>query len=110
MSKKIIRGANIVGSLVFTSGMTGTLGDVKTQIRNTLEKLKGVLESAGTSFENVVKETVYLADLKDRERYLNKIWKEAFPDNPPSRRTCIQVGLAPDVLVEIELVAVIPEK
>jgi 2-iminobutanoate/2-iminopropanoate deaminase len=109
MYKKVIPGANIVGNLVFTSGMTGTPGDVETQIRNTLKKLKSVLESAGTSFENVIKATVYLADLKDRERHLNKIWKETFPENPPSR-TCIQVGLAPDDLVEIELVAVIPEK
>jgi len=109
MSKKVIPGANIVGNLVFTSGMTGRPGDVETQIRNTLKKLQATLESAGTTFENVVKATVYLADLKDRERYLNKIWRETFPENPPSR-TCIQVGLAPDDLVEIELVAAIPEK
>lgn len=109
MSKKVIPGANIVGNLVFTSGMTGRPGDVETQISFTLKKLKSVLESAGTSFENVVKATVYLADLNDRERYLNKIWRETFPENPPSR-TCVQVGLAPDDLVEIELVAVIPGK
>lgn len=109
MSKRVIPGANIVGNLVFTSGMTGSPGDVETQIRNTLKKLKSVLEGAGTSFENVVKGTVYLADLNDREGYLNKIWKETFPENPPSR-TCVQVGLAPGDFVEIELVAVIPEK
>jgi len=107
MSKKVIPGAVIVGNMVYTSGMTGGPGDVETQIRNTLKKLKETLEAAGTSFENVVKATVYLADLNDRERYLNKIWRETFPENPPAR-TCVQVGLAPGTAVEIEMVAVIP--
>ena len=109
LSRKVIEGAVIVGNLVFTSGITGRPGDVETQIRNTLNKLKSILEAAGTSFENVVKATVYLADLNDRERYLNKIWQETFPKNPPAR-TCIQAGLAPGTFVEIEMVAVIPEK
>jgi len=109
MSKRVVSGAVIVGNLVFTSGMTGSPGDVETQIRNTLSRLKTALENAGTSFENVVKATVYLTDLGDRERYLNKIWRETFPENPPSR-TCVQAGLAPGTFVEIELVAVIPEK
>jgi 2-iminobutanoate/2-iminopropanoate deaminase len=109
MSKRVIPGAVIVGNLVFTSGMTGGPGDVETQIKNTLSRLKATLENAGTSFENVIKATVYLADLSDRERYLNKIWRETFPQNPPAR-TCVQVGLGPGTAVEIEMVAVIPEK
>ncbi len=105
----LISGAVVVGNLVFTAGMTGGSGDTETQIRNTFKRLKEVLEKAGTSFEHVVKGTVYLKDLSDREKYLNKIWKEMFPNNPPAR-TCIEVGLAGDTRVEIELIAVIPEK
>jgi len=105
----LISGAIVVGNLVFTAGMTGGSGDTETQIRNTFQRLKEVLEKAGTSLENVVKATVYLTDLSDREKYLNKIWKEMFPENPPAR-TCIQVGLAGDTKVEIEMIAVIPEK
>ncbi|MEM2876230.1 MAG: RidA family protein [Candidatus Bathyarchaeia archaeon] len=115
MSRKVvspgdlISGAIVVGDLVFTAGMTGGSGDTETQIRNTFSRLKDVLEKAGTSMENVVKATVYLTDLADRERYLNKIWKEMFPKNPPAR-TCIQAGLAGDTKVEIEMIAVIPKK
>ena len=109
-NRGLISGANVVGNLVFTSGMTGgSKGDAETQIRNTFSRLKEALEKAGTSFENVLKATVYLTDLSDREKYLNKIWKETFPENPPSR-TCIQVGLAGNLKVEIEMIAVIPEK
>lgn len=82
---------------------------MRTQIKKTFDKLRAVLEEAGTTFDSVIKATVYLADLKDRERYLNDVWRETFPKNPPAR-TCIQAGLAPDTSVEIELVAMIPEK
>jgi len=105
----LISGAVVVGNLVYTSGMIGGSGDTETQIRKIFEDLKKVLEEAGTSLKNVVKATVYLTDLSDREKYLNKIWKEIFPKNAPARTT-IQVGLAGDTKVEIELVAVIPKK
>ncbi len=109
MSEKLISDYVIVGKLVFTSGMTGGPGDVKTQIKNTLEKLRKTLEEAGTSFDNVIKATVYLADISDRKRYLNDLWREAFPKNLPAR-TCVQVGMDPGVAVEIEMIAKIPEK
>ena len=104
---KHLSGAVIISQLVFTSGITGKPGDAETQIRNTLTKLKSILEEAGTSFENVVKATVYLTNLEDREHYLNKIWRETFPKNSPAR-TCVQVCLSPETLVEIEMIATIP--
>ena len=69
MSLKRIRGATIIGDLVFTSGMSGGTGDVETQIRTSLGKLEAALKEAGTSFEKVVKAIVYLADLNDRLKY-----------------------------------------
>ena len=108
MSKKVIEGAVVVDNMVFTGGVTGRPSDPETQIRHTLNRLKSILEEAGTSLENVVKATVYLTNLEDRARYLNKIWRETFPKNPPAR-TCVQVGLSPETAVEIEMVAVIPK-
>ena len=96
---KLISGANVIGNLVYTV----------TQIRNTFQRLKDVLEKSGTSMDNVLKATVFLADLSDRSKYLNGIWKEYFPHNPPSR-TCIQVGLSDGIKIEIEMIAFIPEK
>jgi len=109
LSERLISEAVVVGNMVFTCGMTGEPGDVETQIKKTLGKLKVALERNGTSFDHVAKATVYLADLRDRERYLNDIWRETFSENPPAR-TCVQAGLAPGVAVEIELIAIIPGK
>jgi len=109
MSIKRIQGAIIVGNLVFTSGVTGGKCDVETQIRTSLDKLKTILNEAGTSFENVVKATVFLSDLDYRPKYLNPIWAETFTDNRPSR-TCVEVGVGPDIAIDIELVATISLK
>jgi 2-iminobutanoate/2-iminopropanoate deaminase len=107
MAIKRIRGATIVGNIVYTSGMGHREGDVETQIKETLKKLKATLKEAGTDFKHVVKATVYLKDLEDRARYLNKIWGETFGDHRPSR-TCIEAGLG-SIDVEIELIAALPE-
>lgn len=107
VSGKLISDYVILGNLVFTSGMTGGPGDVETQIKNTFEKLRKTLKQAGTSFENVIKANVYLADISDRKRYLNDLWRQNFPDNPPAR-TCVQAGMDPGVAVEIEMIARVP--
>ena len=107
MSIKRIPGAIIVGNMVYTSGRTGGDGDVESQVRSSLGKLEVTLKEAGTSFENVVKATVYLSNLDYRPKYLNPIWSEVFGDNKPSR-TCVEAGLG-GADVEIEMIAVIPE-
>ncbi len=73
-----------------------------------MAKLEVTLQEAGTSFENVVKATVYLSDLTYRSKYLNPIWNEVFGDKKPSR-TCIEAGLG-GADVEIEMIVFIPEK
>jgi len=95
-----------IGSTVYTSGVTAKPGDVPTQIRNTFEKLKAILQEAGTSFDRVVKVNIYLSDLSFREQYLNQIWNEYFGNqqSPPSRTT-VEAGLGADVFVEIEMIA-----
>jgi 2-iminobutanoate/2-iminopropanoate deaminase len=109
MSQSVIGRAVKVGNLVFLSGMTGAPGDPGTQIRNIFGKISKTLEEAGSSLENVVNATVYLTDLNDRPKYLNPIWKEFFPVNPPTR-TCIQAGLNPPAVAEITVIATIPEE
>ncbi len=94
------------GNLLFLAGFTAKGEDVETQIKNVFERIKSTLEEAGSSMENVVKATVYLTDLNDRGVYLNDLWREYFPDNPPAR-TCVQAGLAPGTYVEIETIATI---
>ena len=110
-----------LGNLYFSSGLTGVRaearknplafgGDVKEQTRNILTEHKTNLESMGSSLENVLKVTVYMADIKTEKPAMNEIYAEFFPRNAPSR-TAIGVEF-PDVAtrLEIELVAWVPNK
>lgn len=103
-----------VGNLVFTSGYAGldldrkiVSSNVETQIRKTFGNLKAVLEAAGSGFEYVVEVTVFLRDLADREKYLNPIWHDLFPVNPPARTT-VQAVRRHDTAVEVKMVAFVP--
>ena len=108
--------AMIAGNLVFTSGLVGwdletreTSPSIEAQTTQTLENLKAVLEAAGTSLEYVVKATVYLANIQDFEA-MNQVYRRYFPTNPPARTT-VGVKLArEDLLVEMEMVALLTEK
>lgn len=102
-----------VGDLLWTAGSTGsdpvtgvTSDDIQEQTRQTLEKLKKVVESAGSSFANVIKVNIYLADINERPA-VNEVYKTYFPTNPPGR-TCIgNAGFDGNTRIEIEMVAVV---
>ncbi|HOQ90625.1 MAG TPA: Rid family detoxifying hydrolase [Candidatus Hydrogenedentes bacterium] len=80
-------------------------GSIEEETRQTLENLKAVLEDAGSSLDQVVRVTVYLASMDDFERF-NRVYREYFPNNYPAR-TCVQAGRLPlDIKVEIEATAV----
>ncbi len=97
--------------LVFCSGQIplrpdGTLieGDVAAQTRQVLLNLQGVLNAAGSSLAQVVKTTVFLADMNDFAA-MNEVYAEFFGAAPPARST-VQVSRLPrDVRVEIEAIA-----
>jgi 2-iminobutanoate/2-iminopropanoate deaminase len=100
--------------MVFCSGQialdpaTGAVieGDVAAQTRRVLENLGAVLAAAGGSFANVVKTTVFLADMADFAT-VNAVYGERFPSDPPARSTVAASGLPRNVRVEIEAIAVI---
>jgi 2-iminobutanoate/2-iminopropanoate deaminase len=109
MKKPLISRAAKVGNLLFLSGMVGQGDDTGAQARDIFEKIRKILEEAGSSLDKIVNATVYLTDINDREKYFNNIWSEFFPVNPPTR-TCIQVGLTPPMKVEVTVIALVPEK
>jgi 2-iminobutanoate/2-iminopropanoate deaminase len=79
--------------------------DVASQTRQALLNLKAVLEAGGTCLANVVKTTVFLADMKDFAA-MNEVYREFFATEPAPARSCIQVACLPlNALVEIEAVA-----
>ncbi len=83
-------------------------GSIEEEARLTLDNLKAVLADAGASLVDVVKTTVYLADMVNFTRF-NDVYKTYFPENQPAR-TCIQAGRLPlDFQVEIEAIALIPK-
>jgi len=102
------------GDLVFTAGQipltpAGDLLDdapVAAQTERALDNLLAVLDEAGAAPEDVLKTTVYLADIDDFDE-MNATYAEYFDESPPAR-SAIQAGALPKgVRVEIEAVAVI---
>ncbi len=95
-----------IGKFVFVSGQVGDdpKSDVKTQTRQALEKIKALVEEAGASLRNVVKCTVYLANLDDYGS-MNEVYSKYFVEKPPAR-ACVEVSrLVKDLKVEIEAIA-----
>jgi 2-iminobutanoate/2-iminopropanoate deaminase len=99
---------------VFTSGQVGTdphtnqlAGpDVASQTRQTIANLQAILEAGGSSLAQLVKTTVFLADLRLFDQ-MNAVYRELIPEPRPGRST-IEAKLArPDILVEIEGIAVV---
>ncbi len=101
------------GGFVFCSGQipidpaTGEFvsNDVAEQTDQVLKNLSAVLEAAGSSLNEVVKTTVFLADMNDFAA-MNEIYGKYFSDNKPARATVQAARLPRDARVEIECVAV----
>jgi len=99
------------GDYIFTSGQigldpaTGRLAEgVKAQTEQVLANLAAVLAAAGASFDDVVKTTIFLADMGDFE-VVNVTYASAFGAEPPARSTVQVAGLPRRAQVEIEMVA-----
>jgi len=100
----------IAGDLVFTAGQvatdrSGTIvhAGVAEQTEQALRNVAACLAAAGCSMDDVVKTTVFLADLRTFPS-VNEVYARHFA-RPYPARTTVQAGLAPGLLVEIEAVA-----
>jgi 2-iminobutanoate/2-iminopropanoate deaminase len=114
-----VAGGMRLGNLFFSSGLTGVRpearkdplafgGDIKEQTHSILKAHKANLEALGSSLDNVLKVTAFLADVKTEKPAFNEAYAQYFPKEPPARSA---VGVEfPDTAtrVEIELVAWIP--
>ena len=101
-----------VGNLLYASGQipidpsTGSIvdGGIKEQTRQSLLNVQAILEEAGLSFANVIKTTVFLADINDFAD-MNGIYAEFFSEPYPARSAVAVKSLPKGALVEIEVVA-----
>lgn len=107
------QGIAVQGPFIFTSGQIGlevstmTLvgEDVQTQTAQAIRNLEAVLKAGGTTLQNVIKTTVFLADI-NHFAAMNEIYSQFFDQDPPPARSCVQVARLPkDALVEIEAIA-----
>ncbi|HZD39373.1 MAG TPA: RidA family protein [Terriglobales bacterium] len=103
------------GNLVFVAGQTGrhpTTGevgrDVREQTRYALLRVKMILETAGTSLDNVLTVLTHLTRREDLAAY-NEEYAKFFPLNKPARTTVEVMLNASELLVEITVTACIPE-
>jgi 2-iminobutanoate/2-iminopropanoate deaminase len=83
-------------------------GTIEEETRLTLEHVGKVLDAAGCSFDDVVKCTCHLIDIKDFNRF-NAVYAEFFKGVKPARTT-VQSGLGGGIKVEIDAVAKVPGK
>lgn len=103
--------AIVSGDLVFCSGQVGLdpatgdlVGGVEAQAERAMKNLAAVLDAAGCTFDDVVKTTIFLADIADFGA-VNAIYARYLPDPPPARST-VGVGALPKgALVEIDMIA-----
>lgn len=104
--------AIVAGDLVFTAGqipldpesMQMVEGDVAAQTDRVMQSLSAVLEAAGSSLAQVVKTTVYLADMADFPA-MNQVYARYFGEHKPARAT-VQAGALPKgARVEIDAIA-----
>ncbi len=86
--------AVVAGGLIFVSAVGpgapagGTLPDIQTQTRSALDRLRTVLQAAGSSLAQAVSVQVYLHDATDFDA-MNAVYREAFADSPPTRTTVV---------------------
>ena len=83
-------------------------GDAEAQVHNTFRNVKLFVEAAGGDIDDIVRVTVYLRDLENRQ-FVNDAWLAMFPNesNRPARHT-LQVPLNERYHVQVDLVAVLP--
>ena len=101
-----------VGNLIYTSGQipidpaTGNFveGGIKEQTRQSLTNIQAILEEAGLTMGNVVKTTVFMADMADFAD-MNSVYAEFFSEPYPARSAVAVKTLPKGALVEIEVVA-----
>jgi 2-iminobutanoate/2-iminopropanoate deaminase len=100
------------GGLIFTSGQVAIdpatqqviAGDVAAQTERVMKNLAAILEASGSSFEKVVRCTVFLKNMGDFAA-MNEVYGRYFKQSPPARSTVEVARLPKDVLVEIDVIA-----
>ncbi|RDI13355.1 RidA family protein [Flavobacterium sp. AG291] len=104
--------AVVAGNMLYTSGQialhpeTGELvtGDIETETKQVMENMKAVLDAAGTTFENVIKTTIFISNMDDFTK-INGVYGAYFNEKTAPARETVQVAKLPkNVNVEISMI------
>ncbi len=113
--RALLSHATRFGNLLFVQGCTGrhpTTGevgkDIREQARYTLDRIKMILEAAGSSLDNVLTNTCYVTKAEDLEGF-NEVYAQYFKEDRPARTAVIVNFGAADNLVEVTSTACIPD-
>lgn len=104
-----------IGNLVFTAGQagrnrdTGQMGDIRDQARRCIANIEAILNAAGATLADVVKVTVFMRDPSLSPAF-NEEYRKLFPEPLPARSSAYVNLRSPDMLVEMEAIAVIPDE
>ena len=105
--------ALIHGNLLYSSGQipinpeNGQVveGDIEAQALQVMKNIQGILEEAGSTFQNVIKTTCFLKNMDDFAAF-NEVYSKYFVGKPA--RSCVAVAKLPkDVLCELEIIAIV---
>jgi 2-iminobutanoate/2-iminopropanoate deaminase len=104
------------GDYIFVSGQAPVdpatnqviQGDIRAQTRLVLSNLKQILEAAKAELSDVVKCSVFLADIQDF-RVMNEVYREFFGASKPARTTVQAVLPLPGILIEVDCIAYKPQ-
>ena len=102
-----------VGNIVFTSGQagrnraTGKMGDIRDQAARCIANIEAILAEAGASLADIVKVTVHMRNVEDAEGF-NEVYRTLMPEPLPARSASYGGLRFPDMLCEVEAIAVIP--
>ena len=99
------------GNCIFVSGQTGVkdpetgeeVNGIEAQCQHCLENIKRIMETAGSSLNDVVKVTVFLRNVEDYAA-MNKVYQSYFNTHRPARSTVVSGLVAPDMLIEMECI------
>jgi 2-iminobutanoate/2-iminopropanoate deaminase len=101
------------GNMLYTSGSIALdeagnlyIGDIKTETKLVMENLNTLLVAAGTSFSNVVKTSIFIADMNDFAA-INEVYASYFTNDFPARETVQVARLPKDARIEISMIALV---
>ena len=106
-----------VGDTLYISGQIGVVpgtlnlvaGGIGPQTHRVMDNIKAIVERRGGSMDQLVKCTVFLADIQEWPAF-NEVYRDYFKANPPARSALAASGLAFNARVEVECIAFVPQK